>query len=342
MVTTAQKGALGVSRPALSLAFAGASSLDSRITFTRASIGTDFDSTGTIVQFGSGSPRFGYDPTTKVPLGLLIEEARTNLFLNSLLNGTNLSTQTVTVSAVQYALSFYGTGTITMTGGFIGSLVGTGAFPTRSVLVFTATAVPIVCTVSGTVQYAQLEATSANYPGPTSLIPTAGTTVARAADVATMTGTNFSSWYNQSAGTFVVQATPPGAYNTLSYALIANSAGGNNVAGFLKANAAVSGVGQRQIGVTTNNSGTAQAQIVPSVDISAATFKAALAFSTNNVAYALNGSLIGTASTAVQPVPTQLGIGVRPDPLLWLNGHVGFVNYYNTRLSNGKSQSLTS
>jgi len=36
---------------------------------------------------------------------------------------------------------------------------------------------------------------------PTSYMPTAGSTVTRAADVATITGTNFSSWYNQSEGT---------------------------------------------------------------------------------------------------------------------------------------------
>jgi hypothetical protein len=36
---------------------------------------------------------------------------------------------------------------------------------------------------------------------PTSLIPTTSSTVTRSADVASMTGTNFSSWYNQSEGT---------------------------------------------------------------------------------------------------------------------------------------------
>jgi hypothetical protein len=36
---------------------------------------------------------------------------------------------------------------------------------------------------------------------PTSYIPTSSSTVTRAADVASMTGTNFSSWYNQSQGT---------------------------------------------------------------------------------------------------------------------------------------------
>ena len=47
---------------------------------------------------------------------------------------------------------------------------------------------------------AQLEAGSF----PTSYIPTTGATVTRSADVASMTGANFSSWYNQGEGSFVL------------------------------------------------------------------------------------------------------------------------------------------
>ena len=41
---------------------------------------------------------------------------------------------------------------------------------------------------------------------PTSYIPTVASTVTRATDQASMTGTNFSSWYNQSKGSFYVEA----------------------------------------------------------------------------------------------------------------------------------------
>ncbi|MCB9985375.1 MAG: hypothetical protein H6864_06800 [Micavibrio sp.] len=48
-------------------------------TFSRASIGTYFDSSGTLQTASSGTPRFDHDPVTHAPKGILIEEARTNL-----------------------------------------------------------------------------------------------------------------------------------------------------------------------------------------------------------------------------------------------------------------------
>ena len=49
------------------------------LTFTRASTGTYYDSNGILQTAIIDAPRFDHDPTTKAPLGLLIEEARTNL-----------------------------------------------------------------------------------------------------------------------------------------------------------------------------------------------------------------------------------------------------------------------
>ncbi len=49
------------------------------ITFTRASIGTSFNSAGTLVSNAVNVPRFDYDPITKALKGLLIEEGRTNM-----------------------------------------------------------------------------------------------------------------------------------------------------------------------------------------------------------------------------------------------------------------------
>jgi hypothetical protein len=53
------------------------------ITFTRASTATYFDSTGTLQSAAIDAPRLDYNPSTLAAQGLLIEESRTNLCLQS-------------------------------------------------------------------------------------------------------------------------------------------------------------------------------------------------------------------------------------------------------------------
>jgi len=135
--------------------------------FTRATVGTADDLAGNIVQFASGEIR-------RTDRGLLIEGARTNLFLNSATGGT----QSVTVAAVAHTLSFRGTGTITLTGvSTAGPLVGTGA-NNRVTLAFTPTAGSLTLTISGSCTNVNLEAGAFA----TSWIPTAGASVTRNLD----------------------------------------------------------------------------------------------------------------------------------------------------------------
>ena len=187
--------------PKLALDFTTAS-LDTRVTFTRTTgalnPATYIDSSGVITAATNNQPRFDYDPVTLVCKGLLIEESRTN----SLLNTDLLSTQIVTVTAAVRTLSFYGTGSVTLSGAHTAVVAGTGAYPTRTTYSFTPTAGALTLTVAGTVQYAQLEAGAFA----TSYIPTTSAALTRNADVATMTGTNFSDWFNASEGTFVARA----------------------------------------------------------------------------------------------------------------------------------------
>jgi hypothetical protein len=70
-------------RPTLDLNFARVKALDPRITFTRASGGTYVGADGLIKYAGVNEARFDHDPYTGESLGLLIEEARTNLFTRS-------------------------------------------------------------------------------------------------------------------------------------------------------------------------------------------------------------------------------------------------------------------
>lgn len=76
---------------------------------------------------------------------------------NWLVGTETLATQNVTTKALPYVLSFWGTGTITLTGtSTAGPLVGTSA-NNRVYLEFTPTAGTLTVTVSGTVSKAQLE-----------------------------------------------------------------------------------------------------------------------------------------------------------------------------------------
>jgi len=107
---------------------------------------------------------------------ILTETQSTNLYLNS----QAMATQNVTTSASSYTVSFYGTGTITLSGSFVGSLVGTGANDLVQ-LTFTATVGTLTSTISGTVDDGQCE----NLGYATSRIRTLGTTVTRLKDVVT-------------------------------------------------------------------------------------------------------------------------------------------------------------
>jgi hypothetical protein len=75
---------------------------------------------------------------------------------NLLQNTEVLITQSRTVRAFKHVVSFYGTGTITLSGAATGTLVGTGTND-RVYLEFTPTAGTLTLTVSGSVTKAQLE-----------------------------------------------------------------------------------------------------------------------------------------------------------------------------------------
>lgn len=124
------------------------------MSFSRASSGGLFTANGTWSTAGTDMPRYDTAPLTLTPRGLLIEGPRTNLLTNS----TTLTGQSVAVTAQAYTLSFYGTGTVTLSGAATGTLVGTGAFPHRVSLTLTPTTGTLTLAVTGSVLNAQLEA----------------------------------------------------------------------------------------------------------------------------------------------------------------------------------------
>jgi len=307
--------------------------LDSRITATRASTKTYFNSSGTLTLAAIDEFPAEYDPVTLQPRGRSIWEARTNLLLNSLLDGTNLATQNVTVAAIPYTLSFYGTGTVTLSGVFAGALVGSGAFPTISTLTFTPAAGALTCTVTGTVQFANIEAGSFS----TAFIPTAGATATRSADIMTVTGANFNSWYNQLEGTFMAEYMtnkPNGVGNNSNIFSANDTTAMELVRGFINA----AGVINNRItagGVSYNPANTATQNNM-------AFNKYALAYGigTNKGIACLNGATPSLSSPLATPVNTRLQFGSNAAGEI-LNGWIRTLKYWRTRLPDTTIQSIT-
>jgi hypothetical protein len=277
----------GGTRPALDLNFLSGS-LDSRVTFTRASTARAYNSSGVLTSYTTDTPRFDYDPVTLAPKGLLIEEARTNLFLNSAVGVT----QSCTVTAAAHTLSFFGTGTITLTGtSTAGPLVGTGA-ANRVTLTFTPTAGSLTLTVSGSVTNVQLELGSFV----TSSIVTVGSTVTRSADVATVT---LGSWFSASAGTLVADISFPDLFGTMNSTIWQIDDGTANNRIFLYGSSNTNTLYDIRAG------GVQQINILRSGWLVAGTLsKIAAAWATNDAQAAFGGTL-GTADTSVT-VPTGL------------------------------------
>jgi hypothetical protein len=160
----------------------------SKLVFTRGGNGaTRINEQGVIEERPVHTPRIDYDPFTLQPRGFLIEPSVSNLLLNSLIDGSSLVTQNVTVAAANHTLSFYGAGRIILSGAYSATLEGSGPFPNRVSMSFMPVAGVLTVTVQGSVNWAQLE--DANFP--TSFIPTAGVARLRGNEVLTLAGTLF-------------------------------------------------------------------------------------------------------------------------------------------------------
>ena len=110
-------------------------------TFTRTTVATVFDNTGKLISIPAGVPRF--------------EGAR---YVQNLLSATDtLLTQSVSISADTYTISFTGTGSIAFSGVYAGAnLVGT-SYNSRVSRTFSASTGTLTLTVTGAVILAQLE-----------------------------------------------------------------------------------------------------------------------------------------------------------------------------------------
>ena len=417
-------------KPSLNLNFAKQKRLDSRITFTRASGATYFDSAGVMQTAGNGVARFDHDPITGESLGFLIEEQRTNSIRNNTMVGavagtpgtlpTNWGTTlagltqevvgTGTEAGINYIdIRFSGTttgtqfnvfpetstgiavtnettyvwgfywrivaGTLTnisssglslnghdsggaFIGGFTaGSYVGSPT-PTSTMsrvsrsftaanasLAFGRPNLFFLTTVGSAIDITLRIGLPQFEQGAfaTSVIPTTGSAATRLADVATMTGTNFSSWYRQDEGTILA------AYSVAGYNPAAASA-------FNRTISVDDGTTTNQISMSNTNIGSnlypysvmtynnvTQAEFY----VTAAAFgvnttrTTVLAYKFNDTVFITQGLAATTDTSGTVPVVNTLRLGGTAAGTHRLNGHIRRLAYYPVRLSNSQLQALT-
>lgn len=227
----------------------------------------------------------------------LIEPAATNLFLNN----RAAVTQNVSVTAQAYTLSFFGTGTITLSGASTaGPLVGTGAND-RVSLTFTPSAGTLTLTVSGTMDFVQLEAGTVA----TSPIITGSATVTRAADTLSVPLSAFPS-IASAVTMYAVYSQPHGHATT---AVLSHRGGDNNNRVEIETGSSTT---SRPRGAITTAGVSQMSQEIAAAAYVPGTFTAvALAATTNDANVARDGT-VGTTDTSVtMPSTTQFIIGSR-------------------------------
>jgi len=311
--------------PSLDLDFS-TGTLDPRITFTRASTATYFDVTGTLQTATTNVPRFDYHPVTHAARGLLVEEARTNLVLNS----ATLGTQSVAVTAQAYTLSFYGTGTVTLSGASTaGPLVGAGAFPARTTpLTFTPTAGTLTLTVTGSVLNAQLEAGAFA----TTYIPTTAAAATRAVEVANITP--LGAWFNASEGTLSIEVDTGKAAGVVQGGFSGGAFTNTTYLSLATAVANVAGAGTSAASGAFTANGTLQ--------------KSALSYSSSRTSLANSNNGAATGVTSTLPAgpylwTANMALGSAP----WstnnntLGGHISRARYWSIALSAAQLQAIT-
>jgi hypothetical protein len=166
---------------------------------------------------------------------------------------------------------------------------------------------------------------------PTSVILTGASQGTRTADVALVTGTNFSSWYNQTEGSMLAVFSSFLPIGTGVVYTVSNGTVGTRWA------ASPSGTNiSHVVSVTSLQAGINIAGYAPNTIL-----KSAFGVKLNSVQAAVNG-VLGTEDTlANMPTVNRLSIGSSATGGLQLIGHIRSLTYYPTRLTNAQLQALT-
>lgn len=168
----------------------------------------------------------------------------------------------------------------------------------------------------------------------TSYIPTTTGSLTRNADAVSMTGTNFSNWYNASEGTIVAAFQIPVATGATRRAISINDGTTNDTI---------------QIAlVNTNNQGYVEIRDNLSIQVTATVgsgftvgtpVKISLAYKANSFAYAAFGETAGTDPSGTVPTVSQMEIGSQLGA--YMNGWISKIYYYPLRLTNAEVSAVS-
>ena len=170
---------------------------------------------------------------------------------------------------------------------------------------------------------------------PTSYIPTSGSTETRAADEASITGTNFSSWYNQSEGTVFANAICNGlSISNVSFVGHLSDGTTNNYIDVFRYQP--TGFSLVVVG------GAVQSGLISSVT-RGSYHKSALAYKTNDFSLSVDGASVTTDNSGSLPSQSIsiLTLGNDSSNVRALNGHISRLTYYPKRLPDIELQQLT-
>lgn len=168
----------------------------------------------------------------------------------------------------------------------------------------------------------------------TSYIPTTTTALTRNADVASMTGTNFSDWYNASEGSLSANFTSGG--DTLGTRVFdITDTGGNNRAAILGSTGGGSGPYFLVV-----SGGATQASTTAGTFTVNTTYTVVGGYKVNSFAASINGAAPSTDASGIVPnVPDKAYIGT--DGTNYLNGWVKKLAYWPQRLINAEIQAFS-
>ena len=188
---------------------------------------------------------------------------------------------------------------------------------------------------SGTLRGFGLQVEAGSFPSP--YIPTAGSSATRGGDLAVMTGSNFSNWYNQKEGTFVVEGDSRGIGTTGSADLfyLDDSVSSQIIAWYL----AGSVLEARVI-----NTSATQAALNPTGahPPDGSVNKLAFAYRVADLAASINHSVVATATSGTIPSGmNRIALGSSTSVSQSLNGHIFSIKYYKHRLSDSELSRLS-